>query len=70
MRFSCRPHRSYSQAYYTEYDEQAEMNEMRYAKGDAKDYAQHPHPIKVSSATGLASVRIPSLLLSTSLRSS
>lgn len=27
------------------------MNEMRYAKGNAKDYAQDSHPIKASSAT-------------------
>lgn len=26
------------------------MNEMRYAKSNAKDYAQHSHPIKALSA--------------------
>ena len=32
------------------------MNEMRYAKGNAKDYAQHSHPIKASSAVLSAGV--------------
>ena len=53
------------QAYYAKYDEQVNMNEVRYAKGNAKDYTQHSHPVKASSATVRAIVSIASLPLPT-----
>ena len=55
------------QAYYAKYDEQVEVNEMRYAKGNAKDYAQHSHPIPAPSAAVSNIYQIPSLFLEDSL---
>ena len=56
-RFSCRACRSHLQAYYTKYDEQVQMNEMRYAKSNAKYYTKHSHPVKKLSAAALAKVQ-------------
>lgn len=44
------------------------MNEMRYAKGNAKDYAQHPDPIKAPSAPEWANTQASSLLPPTRCR--
>ena len=63
-----RAHRTDLQAYYTEYDKQVEMNKMRYAKSNAKDYAQHAHPIKASSAAVLANAQTLNLLIPTDIR--
>ena len=61
------PHKECLQAYYAKYNEQVEMNEMRYAKGNAKDYAQHSHPIQAPSAGVWNNVRMPSLFLADSI---
>ena len=61
------PHGECLQAYYAKYDEQVEVNEMRYAKGNAKDYAQHSHPIQAPSAAVSNNYQIPSLLLANSI---
>lgn len=61
-------HRSHLQAYYAEYDEQVEMNEMRYTQSNAKDYAQHSHPIEALSAAAFSKAHTPSLCLPTELR--
>ena len=61
------PHGECLQAYYAKYDEQVEVDEMRYAKGNAKDYAQHSHPIQASSAVVSNNIQIPSLFLASSI---